>query len=582
MVRRLVLVVAAFMLVASLLGISTALVDQVREEVIQAQREPQVEVVPPSAKDLGLPIEEFTLLDPALANLNAVDQAGRVLTLQEPGLLSLEEGDSIQVGAITLPTASRVELPHGGSYQGSQLACPDGCLLYDQRGRLAVPPNATLVLPGTTRLPAEPGQLAPGTSYELPAGTRLALSSISMPGPTPFPLGPGTTIVLPNQGPGSPGEVSDQLVELPAGTLIRGALNETPGLEELVRESPQVQPPQVPEATGPTQPIINVTHVPETIRKGAPFTVRGTVHLPDGTPLAGHPVTVYANATKRAPGFVIQIGQVATDEEGVFRALSRINTSRPAQPYHIVAQAHARPDADPALLEAWSDPVVPVEDEEIELRLEIPRREGQRVPVTFRATLEDRFGAPVPGQRITFRVEGSSKPTLSALTDERGQALVLLEEGFPFPGTWNVSARFGGTEHLAPAKDFAHVEIIEARLLTNPTVVVPRGSKATITGELLVGDQDPANVTIHGAYANLAAQTQTREDGTFQLHFDVPGTLRVGNYSMELSAQQITVSRTVIVTVTGKTQLTAEAPPVLPLGGILPLPVRATDELGSP
>ncbi len=582
--RRPLQLLAALILLVSVLGLSTALVDEVREEMLAAQQASQdVTFTPPDQRSPGLPISEFTLLDPAPARLGDLDRAGNVLHLNEQALVTLQPGGRIQISPIELEGPSKVELPSGGTYQGNQLTCPDGCLIDTQQGRLTAPPNATLILPGATKLPIDRGEVGPRSAFDLPGGTRVVLSTITMSARTPLPLGPGTTIVLPNPPAGSNQDLSGTQYQLPAGTIVRGKLADDRAAQRLLDQSRQgpADPTRLPPPAAPQKPTIEVTEVPDAIRKGTVFTVAGHVLGPDGEPSVDHPVTIYANATKQAPGFEIQLGNIRTQDDGSFEAPARINQSRPTQPYHIVAKAEPRLDQDPPLLEAWSDPVVEVTGSPT-IDLDLPATEGAQVPIPLRATLTDEFGAPVPGQRVVFRAEESSLPPLSAITDRTGEAVVILEAGFPFPGTWNVSATFEGTQHLDPASTWATIDIIDARIKTEPTVVIPRGETGTLNGEVRLEGEPGRHVQIVGTYADQRVNATTDQQGSFQLHLPVPPDLSVGNHTLELETQGVTASRTVVVTVTGQTRLTAQPPTVAPLGGTLPLRVTATDELGTP
>lgn len=582
--RRPLQLLAALILLVSVLGLSTALVDEVREEMLAAQEASQdVTFTPPDQGTPGLPISEFTLLDPAPARLGDLDRAGNVLHLNEQALVTLQPEGRIQVAPIELEGPSKVELPGGGTYQGNQLTCPTGCLIYSDQGRLTAPPNATLILPGATKLPIDQGEIGPRSAFDLPGGTRIVLSTITMSKRTPLPLGPGTTIVLPSATATLETDLADGQHELPAGTIVRGQLADDQATQRLLDQSRQgpADPTTIPRPEEPEKPTIEVTEVPDAIRKGAVFTVAGHVEEPDGTPSADHPVTIYANATKEAPGFEIQIGTVRTQADGTFEAPARINQSRPTQAYHIVAKAEPRLDRDPPLLEAWSDPVIEVTGTP-SIDLDLPETEGAQVPIPLRASLTDEFGAPVPGQRVVFRAEESSLPPLSAITDESGEALVILRTGFPFPGTWNVSATFEGTQHLDPARAWAEIDIIDARVKTDPTIVIPRGETGTLNGEIRLEGQPGRNVQLIGTYADQRINTTSDQQGAFQLHVPIPEDLRVGNHTLRLETQGVTASRTVIVTVTGQTRLAAQPPTVAPLGGTLPLRVTATDELGNP
>lgn len=584
--RRLLQFVAAFALLVGLLGVSTALVSQVRQELLEAgEAQQEIDLEGADSGAAGLPIHEFTLLDPADATIPSFVRAGNIVRVTANGTLFLEAGDSIQVSPVPVPGGSALSLPRGGLVEGTVLRCPAGCDLLIGPEPAVLPTNASLVFPSSHAMPRPEGPVEAGTTLNLPPAARINLEPMTMARDTQVTLQAGSTLILPagtadevtREGPGGGS------VLLPKHTVVRGPLGGPLGGDDAkeLLESTAPPPAELPQTRSPPgRAIIEITEWPETISKGVPFQIGGTVHRPDGSPSPGHPVTLYANATKERPGFEIAFGEVLSGPDGTWRAQASIPRDRPARPYHIVGKAEELPAGDPPLLVGWSDPVVNVEASP-RLLLGVPETEGVRVPVAFQARLEDEHRAPVPAQEVVFTLEGSSFEA-RVLTDETGEAVVVFSPGFPTAGTYTVAARFEGTESLEPASAKATIEVIEAQILTDPTLLVPRGETATLTGQVRVDGFVDAGRVVKATYANLEAETITDDRGFFDLSFPVPSTLKVGNYTMTLETVGVTAKRSVILTVTGRTLLEAAPPPLLPLGGTLPLSVRATDELGNP
>ncbi len=567
-----------------MLGVSTALITEVREEVVDAtRREPRIELTPPDSGAPGLPIREFTLLDPAIGALSDHRSQGNTLLLDGPGRVDLETGDTIRVSPIPLLQDATLTFLTEGTHRPGELVCDGGCLIESGEQQLAAPSETRVLLGQDDQVDLPMGPVPAGTTAEVPAGGQVTLAPITMHAPTQVPLGAGSTIVFPGAIPIEDASITPQELELPVNTLVRGAANgsiDPDALGDLLADGTRAGGQGVDRASSRTaKPVINVTHVPDAIEKGRPFQVRGTVHLPDGEPSQGHPITLFANRTKQRPGFEINLGNVETGPDGRFDATARIETHRPTQPYHIVARAHPVPDGDPPLREAWSDPIVGVRSD-ARLELDLPEVAGIRVPLALQARLVDEHGAPIPGQTVHLHIQGTPH-RFAETTDDTGQAFAVLNDGLPFPGNWTVDAWFDGTDHIASARATDHIEAVEARIEAHPTLVVARGTQAAIEGTVIVDGKPASKMTVASAYEGGTSSARTAEDGTFRLTFEVPGTLEVGNYTLELRTDEIGAQHNVVLTVTAQTIL--ETPPLdpAPLGGTLPLEVHATTEQGG-
>lgn len=570
---------AALVLVAGVLGVSTALIEEVREEVLSASPpEPRFDFQPPAELADGLPIHAFTLLDPAPANLPSRSTDGHEINLTGNGTLRLSKGDRIQVAPIPLPGNATARFPSGAIADASTIACQQGCRIETDHRAFVVPPNGTLAFPDGHEVPAR-GELAAGQQLELPPGTLVRLDPITMQTATPMPLLAGALIEVPEDEPPPPEEGA--VVQLPEGTFVRGPTDGSPTSADLSRlnQAPRIAAEDA-DLVEAIKPRIEITSWPDVIEKGSPFQIDGTVALPNGTPLPEHPVTLYANATKDQPGFEIQIGNVATDDAGRFQATARIPEQAPTRPYHIIGEAHARPQHDPPLATAYTDPLVPVEGD-ARLSIQAPAREGIHVPLPIRLELTDAFGAPMPNRTVEVTIEDAAWRA-RAVTDEEGHATVVAKDGLPGAGTWTIRAVFAGTEHVERADATTPIEGVRTRLVTPPTLVVPRGGEADLSGRLLREAGSVDNVTITGQVGSVRSTTTTTSSGTFSLPLSIPPEMGIGNYTLVLETTGVKATRTVIVTVTGQIQLSTDPPGALPLEGTLPLVVHASTARGDP
>jgi hypothetical protein len=105
---------AGLLVLAGLLGLSTALIAEVREEVLDASEEAEgapAREVREAAR--GLPVPQITLLDPTTATVPERAPTDRGFRAEAAGLLRLEEGEAIEPGSMQLPAEAQDELGEG-------------------------------------------------------------------------------------------------------------------------------------------------------------------------------------------------------------------------------------------------------------------------------------------------------------------------------------------------------------------------------------------------------------------------------------------------------------------------------------
>lgn len=580
--RRALQLAAGLLLLVGLLGLSTALVAEVREEVIREsqrsdQRQRQIQ-----DPDVGLPVRNLTLLDPTTADAPQHERDGSRVTFTGAGQLKLDPGEAIRPGPVPLGSKASVELGEGSQITGERITCPNGCKLDTGSRVFPLPPNASVVPPGPTSLLDVDGVPEPGTSVGLPTGSMLHLPVVEFPAGTQFDLNENAFAEVPAPTQRLAQTPNATRLLFPPGTIVTRA-PETNTTDEALENLLQRGRPQRSNGTqpgAPQQPSIEVTDTPDTIEKGQPFRVAGVVHGPEGERIPDHPVTIYANATKQRPGFEIQQSPVRTDSSGVFAARAMVPEDKPTRPYHIVARSHADPEHKPPLGTAWSDPVVNVSGE-AEIDLSLPVRAGVRVPLTLEAHLRDGFDAPIPNQTVVFQVQGlDDRP--ATRTNRNGNAIAVLESGLPFPGNYTVEATFRGTDGIAGAQDTDRIRGIEARIETNGTHRAPRGGPTGISGQVVAEEGNTGRIRVTANYHdNITAFATTDEDGRFDLELPVPGWLPPGNHSVRLKAGAVDATHRLVLTATAGLTLDPPNLSPQPVGGQLPLKVQVRSDNGT-
>lgn len=579
--RRALQLTAGLLLLVGLLGLSTALIAEVREDVVHAANEdasiPERRVTKQAA---GLPVANLTLLDPASVETPDHRRSGDRVTFTQPASLRLEPGEAIDPGPITLDGGAQLDPGPASQATGEQITCPAGCQLQWDEHNLSVPPNASILPPGN-RGPFD-GPIESGSPIELAPGTRLDLGPIYFPSGTQLPIGPGARAQLPPlPGDLTPTPDASTLL-LPAGTVLhRAPGGNTTGedLDEMLNGTRSRTPQSLP--TSIERPDIQITRAPEQVEKGQPFQVEGQVTGPQGGPLADHPVSLFANATKRAPGFPIATQPASTNRSGGFTAQALIPEDRPTRSYHLLARADARPGHEPPLGSAWTDPLVNVTGTS-NLELSIADPVGVRVPLALQARLTDAYGAAIPNQTVRFQVENLDEAP-KARTGADGRVLAILGQGLPYPGNYTVEASFPGTEAISDSHARDHVKAIQARIETNATIQAPRGEPVTLEGRVVAEQGDPGRVRVRAHYnGNLSTYTNTTPEGDFELELPVPGWLAPGTHPVTLEANAVDARhRTVLQATAG---LVVDAPRLSPqpVGARVPLPVTVRLDDGRP
>ncbi len=560
---------AALVIVGGVLGVSTALIGEVHDAVLEAEPpQPELDISPPDAPDQGLPLTAFTLLDPAPATLPQAPLDDDPIALPQPGQLHLSQGDRIEPDPLPLPTHADALFPNGATAHEQGLECTRGCQIDVGQRVLEAPPGAVLEITD----PPKPAP-APGDSHSLASGARLIIAPIPVTSDTTLPLQTGTTVTPPDHLDPEPLSPEDR-IRLPPGTRIDGPPGGALDASTLNDLQQAPDPPTLdPPTHSLTAPNVTLTETPDALRKGAPFQASGLATLPDGTPLPHLPVRISINDTDPAEGYALHEDPVRTGPDGSFDATLRIPEDAPAKPYHLTARTLPQPDHDPALGPGSDETHLPL-IAGTQLHLDAPDTEGLKLPLLLQATLTDTHDAPVPDQSILLEVPGTDFSTF-ARTDHDGRALVIADDGLPSRGDWTLEATFLGTDHLERSTTTTPIEAIHERIETPARIQTERGDTATVEGRVL-HDGAPRTLAITAQLFNETHDATTDEDGRFTLPLPIPADAPLGNHTLTLHTDATRAQRTLLVTVQAPTVLHAQAPSPLPRNGTLPLTLEAT------
>ncbi|HVM46116.1 MAG TPA: carboxypeptidase regulatory-like domain-containing protein [Candidatus Thermoplasmatota archaeon] len=447
-------ILAAAMAVLVVLGGGTLLAAQVQSDLEQGVKElarpyERPGDTPPLKlnefklpRELPMEIPPGTEVSPDLSKLKLprdldlaipddLDLSGLNFELPEDFDLQLPEGTIFSPPGLQLPNGGTIRLPDGREFvlpHGTKLDLPPELVerLLAQgvpAGRLNaprsvdvrdLPPELTARLDppsfeggGRLRLPA-------GTTITLPDGRLLPFAAGALPYVARYVLPAGTTFDIPFSAQGTQ-----------QGVFPVPRPNSATQLDPAAARAP---PPLDTE----------ITSYPSRVRKGEPITVSGYVRDMQGNPVAGAPVDVFMNETKRAPG--VLVGQGTSDARGIFVVTLRLPEDKPAREYQLVNHAVAFTDASGrAWGDGWGDPPFATYAS-TSIRLDLPARDGFGSSTAIAGTLLDHTGAPVVGATVAILVDGAT--VARPVTNAQGR----FSTAHTFPaGTHAVEARFGGS-----------------------------------------------------------------------------------------------------------------------------------------
>ncbi|HET6403366.1 MAG TPA: hypothetical protein VFH78_01860 [Candidatus Thermoplasmatota archaeon] len=586
-------IVAAAMAALTVLGGGTLLAAQVQTDLEQgvqarAQELRRADETPPLKLnefklpgDLPLEIPQGSTLSPDLSKLTLLrdldvqlpsdlDLSGLQFELPQDFTLELPEGSLFSPPGLQLPEGATIRLPDGRAFQippGSNLDLPpevidrlrqqgitpgtlDGHRRVDVRG---LPPELTASL--------DPPQFDGAGRMTLPAGTQITL-----PPGRQFPYAAG---VLPYAA----------RYLLPEGTRLDLPFSaENPGSGVFPVPRPNTRSQLVSPDARPAQVIAvetEITSLPARVRKGEPMTVSGYVRDLAGRPVAGAPVDIFMNETKRAPG--VLVGQGQSDGSGTFVITLTLPTDKPAREYQLVNHALGFTDRSGRTYgDAWGDPPFTTYATTT-LRLELPARDGLGASTPVTGTLVDNTGAPVIGVPVSISVDGTvvSRPVTNA------QGRFATTHVFP-AGTHRVEARFLGTTNYDASVIRGDITIEDYAIEVAPILRAKPGDSIVLSGRTLgmgaVAPERTVRVEFLGEKLTLVSDST----GRFSHTYASSASTSPGLYTVRYTLPEHNVEKTQMLELNLTGRIGLDAPTTWDVEAPLPVRVTLTTTAGAP
>ena len=484
--------------------------------------------------DLPLEIPPGTTISPDLSKLTLPED----LDLQIPGDLDLSDLD------FELPEDFQLQLPEGTIFSPPGLELPNGATIRLPDGRdFHLPPGSKLDLPPELieRLREQgvtPGELGRSRSIDindLPPDLTARLDPPQFDGSGRLSLPAGTTITLPDgrQFPFPAGVIPYAArYLLPAGSRIDLPFNADgryAGDFPVPRPNSSSQLVSPDDGASPAPSLVTeITGMPTRVRKGEAITVSGYVRDPEGRPVAGAPVDVFMNETKRAPG--VLVGQGTTDGSGTFVITLTLPADKPAREYQLVNHAVAFTDASGRRWgDGWGDPPFATYASTV-LKLEVPARDGLGASTPISGSLLDNTGAPVPGASVSILVDGVavSRPITNA------QGRFSTSHSFS-AGAHAVEARFLATPNYEASTARASITIEDFAIEIAPTLRGKPGDTLLFSGRVLgLGAAAPER-TVEIAYFGERVTLKSDSTGRFSHAYSTPSSMAPGLYQVQYS-----------------------------------------------
>lgn len=531
-------------------------------------------------KDVPLELPEGAEISPDLSKLTLPED----VDLQLPSDLDLGSLD------FELPEDFQLDLPEGTIFSPPGLTLPEGATMRLPDGRtFTLPPGSRLDLPPevverllAAGLPS--GRLPADRSFDmsdLPPDLLASLDPPSFEGAGRMRLPGGTTITLPEgQRFPFPAGLLPYAIRylLPAGTTFDIPMDLAQGGSFPVPQPGSSSQLVHDGAAGPRIAVeTEITNMPSTAKKGEPFTVSGYVReRASGKPVAGAPVDVFLNESKRATGTLV--GQATTDAAGIFTAKLRLPDDKPAREYQLVNHAVAFDAGDGrAFADGWGDPPITA-TADTALTLLVPARDGFGVSTTIAGALVDNTGHPVAGMPVAVSVDGV--PVARPVTNAQGR--FAFQHGFD-PGEHAVEAQFLGAQaYRASPLARATIAIDDDGLDVPPIVRGTPGGSVALTGRLFAdGALAPArDVSVRGPFDPAELALATDGTGRFSYATVLPAALPPGTYTLTYRVDDLDITKTQTLEVNQTARIVLSAPSAWDVE--VPAPMSAQLLAGTP
>ena len=224
---------------------------------------------------------------------------------------------------------------------------------------------------------------------------------------------------------------------------------------------PAPESPRSPvSGPGPAQPpakqgtVTEIIEWPARTRKGAPFTIGGSVVSESGALVDGMEIEIFVNVKKENGGLEVGSG---TTVDGKFQVELRIPRTFTAGSYQLIAHAIA----NETYTESWSDPEIGVYST-TGLEFTGPAEIAVDVPAKFSGRLTQDDGEPVDNREVQVQVDGRNLDLVS--TDENGM--------FEFANTFEAAGERTVEVEFAEQDFMLGVSASLAVSVTMPTALV--------------------------------------------------------------------------------------------------------------
>lgn len=305
----------------------------------------------------------------------------------------------------------------------------------------------------------------------------------------------------------------------------------------------------------PIATSIEITEAPSSIRRGEPFTLKGTATSVEGSLPSGVPITIYYNETKTAAGTSFCTTQ--TTSTTAWETSCTLPSSAPAKPLQLVARLSPATRNGKPTAAAFSDPAVSVTSATT-LTLDLANRAARNSPLQVTATLRGDQNETVKNQPVEVLVDGNSQG--NATTDAAGRARVTLL--FSTTGVQTVLARFAGSANYDPSQVQRTVSVIDLTITLDPIAPVSPGTPYTVQGSARDSASalpaTPVRVTSEVAGANRDVQTDAT--GRFSASFTASANATPGPHADTVYLVEFQVTTSFTYTVLVDTELDLQPP----------------------
>ena len=309
---------------------------------------------------------------------------------------------------------------------------------------------------------------------------------------------------------------------------------------------------------GPAQPpakqgtVTEIIEWPARTRKGAPFTIGGSVVSESGALVDGMEIEIFVNVKKENGGLEVGSGTTA---DGKFQVELRIPRTFTAGSYQLIAHAIA----NETYTESWSDPEIGVYST-TGLEFTGPAEIAVDVPAKFSGRLTQDDGEPVDNREVQVQVDGRNLDLVS--TDENG--MFEFANTFEAAGERTVEVEFEEQDFMLGVSASLAVSVtMPTALVLDVPGAIGLDQEFSVGGALRdIRGNSLANHTVLlslNSAASKPSETNAHGEFLFGLSVDRPGVHTVdavfvglGNFEPSESTLTFVVTEPVSLQISGE------------------------------